>query len=58
LSFSKRAADLQTPSGRWHASIQKNGRPRYLGLFSTPQEAHAAYVDAARKLFGEFARPE
>jgi hypothetical protein len=48
----------QTPSGRWSAAIQKGGRMHYLGVFSTPQDAHAAYVAAARRLFGEFARPE
>lgn len=48
----------QTPSRRWSAAIQKEGRMHYLGIFSTPQEAHAAYVAAARKLFGEFARAE
>jgi hypothetical protein len=44
--------------GRWCATICKNGRNRHLGTFSTPQDAHAAYVAAARKLFGEFARAE
>ena len=48
----------KTPSGRWSAAIQKNGRNRYLGIFTTPQEAHAAYMAEARKLFGEFARAE
>ena len=43
--------------GRWHAFIVK-GRKVHLGTFTTPQAAHAAYVAAARKLFGEFARPE
>ena len=42
----------------WCATIRKNGRQHYLGSFRTPQEAHAAYVKAARKLFGEFARTE
>ena len=42
----------------WRATIYKNGRRRHLGNFPTPQEAHAAYVKAARKLFGEFARTE
>jgi len=28
----------------------------HLGTFATPQAAHAAYVAAARKLFGKFAR--
>jgi len=45
-------------SGRWKAIIYKKARKHDLGLFATPQEAHAAYVAAARKLFGEFARPE
>jgi hypothetical protein len=44
--------------GRWCARIKKNGRRYHLGSFATPEEAHAAYVAAARKLFGEFARPE
>jgi hypothetical protein len=44
--------------GRWRAAICKNGRRHHLGIFSTPQAAHAAYAKAARKLFGEFARTE
>jgi hypothetical protein len=43
-------------SGKWRAHIRKNGRLRRLGTFRTPQAAHAAYVAAARRLFGEFAR--
>ncbi len=43
---------------RWRAIICKKGRWIYLGTFATPEAAHAAYVAAARKLFGEFARPE
>jgi HNH endonuclease/AP2 domain len=44
--------------GRWRAAIYKNGRRHPLGNFPTPEAAHAAYVKAARKLFGEFARTE
>ena len=44
--------------GRWRAVICNNGRLVYLGTFATPEAAHAAYVAAASKLFGEFARPE
>ena len=44
--------------GFWRACIKRNGRRIYLGVFATPEEAHAAYVAAARKLFGEFARPD
>ena len=45
-------------SGRWRASVRKNGRRIYLGTFATPEAAHDAYVAAARELFGDFARPE
>jgi HNH endonuclease/AP2 domain len=53
-----KGVSLDKRSGRCCASIRKNGRRIYLGTFDTPQAAHAAYVEAARKLFGEFARPE
>jgi hypothetical protein len=42
----------------WRATIHKEGRRHNLGIFSTPEDAHAAYVKAARRLFGEFARTE
>jgi hypothetical protein len=35
---------------RWKAEIQANGKRIYLGCFSTPQEAHAAYLGAKRSL--------
>jgi hypothetical protein len=44
--------------GRWRSTIRKDWRTQHLGIFLTPQEAHAAYAKAARKLHGEFARTE
>jgi len=41
--------------GKWEASIWL-GKSVYLGRFGTKAEAHAAYVDAATKNFGDFAR--
>ena len=40
----------------WRSAIKVDGRLIYLGLFLTPEEAHAAYRSAAEEHFGEFAR--
>lgn len=40
---------------RWQATITVNNKQTYLGSFGTKEEAHAVYLDAARKHQGEFA---
>jgi HNH endonuclease/AP2 domain len=49
---------LHRGPGKWRATIRINGKFKHLGTFTSPQEAHAAYVKAARKDHGEFARAE
>lgn len=41
---------------RWRAMLQKEGKRIRLGAFGCPKKAHAVYVKAAKKHFGEFAR--
>jgi HNH endonuclease/AP2 domain len=41
---------------RWRAAIKVNYRLINLGRFDSAHDAHAAYLAAARKHFGEFAR--
>ena len=41
---------------RYRSSLFVEGQHLHLGIFDTPEEAHAAYCDAARKHRGEFAR--
>lgn len=41
---------------RFRAYIKSGDRQRNLGVYDTPEAAHAAYVAAANELFGEFAR--
>lgn len=45
-------------SGKWQATIQKNGRRYSLRYWDTPEEAYHAYMNAAKNLFGEFANIE
>ena len=53
-----KGVSLCSKSGKWRATISRNGKITHLGRFETAQAAHAAYLAAARKLFGEFARAE
>lgn len=46
----------QLPSGRWMAQIQRNKKHHYLGVFDSKELAAWAYLQAAEKYFGEFAR--
>lgn len=41
---------------KWTAWICADGQRNYLGVFDTPEAAHAAYAAAAQKLHGSFAR--
>ena len=41
---------------RWRAVIYLNRKETSLGLFETPEAAHAAYCEASKKLHGEFGR--
>ena len=49
---------LHKPTGKWMAQIVAHGKHYYLGLFDTPEEAHAVYCEAAIRLHGAFARFE
>lgn len=42
--------------GRWVAEILVEGKKRHVGAFDTPEAAYAAYVEAAHRYHGEFAR--
>lgn len=41
---------------KWVAQIMVDRKHLHVGQFDCPEKAHAAYIEAARKHFGEFAR--
>lgn len=51
-----KGVSLDKRRNKYMARITFGGRQRSLGCFETAELAHAAYVAAARKHFGEFAR--
>lgn len=42
----------------WCARIWRDGTQRHIGLYDSPQEAHAAYSKESKKHHGGFARVE
>ena len=60
-TWNRRYSDQPLPKGvkknryRWAARIMVDGVSTFIGNFSTPEEAHAAYCEAATRLHGEFA---
>lgn len=47
---------VRASGNKWVANIRVDGTNFYLGIFKTQEEAHEAYVEAALKYHGEFAR--
>lgn len=45
-----------TQHRKWYVTIQKDNKPKFIGLFASKQKARKAYIDAANAHFGEFAR--
>lgn len=43
---------------RYRATIQYNGKHMHIGMYDTPELAHAAYLEKAKEFFGDFARGE
>lgn len=46
----------QDNRNKWQAHICLAGKHKYLGLYSTPEEGHAAYCAASKLYHGEFGR--
>lgn len=51
-----KGVDWKPRIGKWQARITVNKRFVHLGVFETPEQAHAAYVKASANYFGEFSR--
>lgn len=53
--FGLMGVKLDARTGRFAARVSVNQRSRYLGLYDTPEAAHAAYIAAKRDLHPGFA---
>lgn len=51
-----KGAHFDRSRGRWAAHICVQRKQKHLGYFDTAEDAHAAYVAAAKRHFGEYAR--
>lgn len=51
-----KGVQIHPDTGKWRARINIAGTTKHLGLFNTPEEAHAAFVAAASKVHGAYAR--
>ena len=49
-----KGAHYDKRTGRWMGQIMIGKKNHYLGMFPTEAEAHAAYVEAARRMHGDF----
>ena len=45
-------------SRKWMARIMMDGHQHHLGIYDTPEAAHAAYREASARMHGEFGRTE
>jgi hypothetical protein len=53
-----KGVDFYRRNEKWRSRINFDGNRINLGYFASPEEAHAAYCVASRKLHGEFGRTE
>jgi hypothetical protein len=53
-----KGVSLCADTGLWRARIKFKGKQACLGRFASPFEAHAAYVVAAKRVHGPYARAE
>ena len=49
-----RGAHWNSYSKGWSSEIRVNNQRTYLGMFSTAEEAHRAYVEASKRLHGDY----
>lgn len=53
-----RGVRYHRPSGKFQARCWFDGRRKSLGYFTSAHEAYSAYCEAAKTMYGEFARDE